>query len=702
VLAVLLPAIGFGAVAAWEAVQARQAAAEDRLRERAQSIASALDREIDRHLGILRGLAAAEALEGPEPDLARFEAQARRVAEAFGTVAVLIDTASRRQVVNTSLPPGASAGAAATQIGDRVLAAGQHLVTDLVTGPVGGRTVIVVAVPVVQAGRTRFLLALRLDPEVFRRVLLAQNLQAGVFASLTDSRSVVVARSDALHVQRFGQPIPEENRRLLAEAASGTYRAAAFDGVPHVFGFRRLGAASGWNVVVAQPAAAFDAPRHAAVRMLATGALVALTIGSLLAAAVARSVLTPVRRLESYARSLAVHGSLPSPAGSAAAMPPVRVAELEALRDGFVAAEAAVAAREATLAERAERLRESETRLRLASEAGGIGFFSCDLATGETHWSDTMYRLYGVAPTEPAPAMDLDGAHMELVHPEDRAGLRAQRSALAADPAAAGFLLEFRIRRRDTGEIRWISGRGEFTRGAEGQALAVRGAQQDVTERRESEDRLHLMVHELNHRVKNTLVTVQAIATQSLRDGDPVLVRKLQARLLALAAAHDVLTREAWAGAGIHEVVAGVLAPHGGAAGGGARFRIAGPAVRLMPRAAVALSMALHELATNAVKYGALSSPSGSIAIRWDVVPGAEPGFRLTWTEEGGPPVAPATQRGFGTRLVERSLAYDIRGTARIIFDRGGVTCRIEAPLAGIAAEAEVVPLPRVGQPRGR
>ncbi len=132
----------------------------------------------------------------------------------------------------------------------------------------------------------------------------------------------------------------------------------------------------------------------------------------------------------------------------------------------------------------------------------------------------------------------------------------------------------------------------------------------------------------------------------------------------------------------------------------GDRFRVSGPSLRLVPRAAVAISMALHELATNAIRYGALSVPAGEVEIHWEVVAGATPQLRLSWMERGGPPVGPPARRGFGTRLVERSLAHDIRGTARISFDPGGVACHIEAPLAGVAAAAEVVPLPRVGRMR--
>ena len=204
------------------------------------------------------------------------------------------------------------------------------------------------------------------------------------------------------------------------------------------------------------------------------------------------------------------------------------------------------------------------------------------------------------------------------------------------------------------------------------------------------------MTNELNHRVKNTLATVQAIASRTLRGADPAIWRSLEERLVALAAAHDVLTRESWTGADLDDVVAAALAPCGG--NQAAIFRVSGPLLRLSPRATLALMMGLHELLTNALKYGALSVASGNVEIRWEVAKGAEPLLRLIWTERGGPLVAPPTRRGFGTQLIERSVAQDLGGIARIDFGYPeGVTCRIEAPLAEVAAIGDVLTFPPVG-----
>ena len=241
----------------------------------------------------------------------------------------------------------------------------------------------------------------------------------------------------------------------------------------------------------------------------------------------------------------------------------------------------------------------------------------------------------------------------------------------------------------------WLSTKTPLYAG-DGQLLGLVGVSVEITERKQAEERRRLLVHELNHRVKNTLATVQAIAAQTLRGTDPAIRWTLEARLRALAAAHDVLTAESWTGATLHDLVSGVLAPHGGTAEG--RFDVTGPALRLAPAAALALTLGLHELATNALKYGALAAPAGRVRLRWEVVPGERPLFRLSWTEQGGPHLdGPPSRRGFGTRLIERSVAHDLRGTVRLDFAPSGLTCLIEAPLADVATPPEPKPLTRVG-----
>jgi len=220
------------------------------------------------------------------------------------------------------------------------------------------------------------------------------------------------------------------------------------------------------------------------------------------------------------------------------------------------------------------------------------------------------------------------------------------------------------------------------------------------TERKRVEERLRLMVNELNHRAKNTLATVQAIALQTMRGADPAKRRTLEGRLLAIASVYDILTHENWEGAELDDVVNRALATYGETELG--RFQVSGPKLRLCHRAAQAIAMGTHELATNALKHGALSAGSGQVVIRWQVTNDVVQLLRLSWTERGGPTVAPSARSGFGTRLIERGLAQDLCGTVRISFDDPeGVTCLVEAPLMEVAALAAIVPFPRVGSVQG-
>lgn len=201
-----------------------------------------------------------------------------------------------------------------------------------------------------------------------------------------------------------------------------------------------------------------------------------------------------------------------------------------------------------------------------------------------------------------------------------------------------------------------------------------------VLERRRTEEHLRLLVNELNHRVKNSLAVVQSIAAQTLRGDDMEGARgAFENRLTALAAAHDLLTSRNWQSASLREVIekAGI-----GCGASSDRLTVAGPELRVQPRTAVSLAMAVHELCTNAVKYGALSNDGGRVRVEWSVdTSSGENRLRLVWQEEGGPPVAPPERRGFGTRMIERALAAELGGSARIDFLPEGISCTVEAPL---------------------
>jgi two-component sensor histidine kinase/PAS domain-containing protein len=322
-------------------------------------------------------------------------------------------------------------------------------------------------------------------------------------------------------------------------------------------------------------------------------------------------------------------------------------------------------------------LRESEQRLREAQAIGAVGSFDWDMASNIVHRSPEYLAIQGLPEDFPQQGPYNDD-WLARVHPDDRARVSQIRDHNVAHPGP--FEMEFRLVRPDNGEMRWIFTRGRVEAGADGRPIRLVATQSDITARKQEEIRRQLLLNELNHRVKNTLATVQSIAAQTLKaaatpeEAGPVL----ESRLMALSRAHNILTRETWEGADLSEIVAGAAGPYCVAD----RCEYHGAEVRLSPAMALALAMALHELAVNAAKYGALKGENGKVDIRWHVE-GAPPHRRLflRWQELGGPPVKPPDRRGFGTRLLEHGLGRELGGAVRIEFLPRGLVCSIEAQL---------------------
>jgi PAS domain S-box-containing protein len=218
---------------------------------------------------------------------------------------------------------------------------------------------------------------------------------------------------------------------------------------------------------------------------------------------------------------------------------------------------------------------------------------------------------------------------------------------------------------------------------AEGNLVGAINMLVDITERKQAENRQKVLIDELNHRVKNTLATVQSLVGQTARHADNLkdFVQSFEARLLALARAHDLLTRRHWEDAPLGALVREIIAPLTG--GAAERTRVVGPPVELNPRAALSITMTLNELLTNAAKYGALSSAAGSLTVGWNLRHQAgRTMVDLEWQERGGPPVEPPTRRGFGTRLMERCIKRDLDGEFDLAFKPEGVHCRMTIPIA--------------------
>jgi PAS domain S-box-containing protein len=233
--------------------------------------------------------------------------------------------------------------------------------------------------------------------------------------------------------------------------------------------------------------------------------------------------------------------------------------------------------------------------------------------------------------------------------------------------------------RFDNGDRRILLMRSAPLRNDNGDIQGAVCAAADVTERHRYEEHLRLLLDELNHRVKNTLAIVQSIANLTFKGADADARRDFEQRLLTLSAVHSLLTEHNWQGAGLDAVVRAALRPHLG--GARERLTFGGEDFQLKPKSAVAVTMALHELGTNAAKYGALSTGQGSVAVTWTAGDGR---FRLSWQEKGGPAVAPPKRRGFGTMMIERGLAAELQGEVAIDYRPAGVVCTIDAPLEAL------------------
>ena len=329
-------------------------------------------------------------------------------------------------------------------------------------------------------------------------------------------------------------------------------------------------------------------------------------------------------------------------------------------------------------------LRESETRGRLALDVAELGAWEAIPATGQLFGDDRARELMGRSPFE---ELSFDG-FLDHVHVDDRARFAAAVDAMLSGANDGRLDIEFRATPPSADLTRWLRSRAQAIK-LPGERHRMVGTIRDISAERTAEEHRKLLNNELQHRVKNTLGVVQGIVTQSLRTvATPAEARDaIGSRLSTLAHAHDLLTQTSWKAAPIAAIIDGAVLAH---CGEPERVTANGPKLELKARSALALSMALHELFTNAVKYGALSNDLGTISLTWKVTPiaGEDDRFDLAWHEHGGPPVMVPVRSGFGSRLTGSSLAGDLGGAGVIDYAPDGVRWTLSTTVAAISEEA--------------
>jgi two-component system, chemotaxis family, CheB/CheR fusion protein len=317
-------------------------------------------------------------------------------------------------------------------------------------------------------------------------------------------------------------------------------------------------------------------------------------------------------------------------------------------------------------------------RTAVALTAGLMGIFEWDIASDRVVWSDEMYLVFGIARAHFA---NTRASFEALVHPDDRLTLRQCMQEIFTS-TRPDYEVEFRVTRGD-GKVRWVQERGRIRRDPHGAAERVLGVRVDITERKRSEERQRLLTNELAHRGKNLLSVIQSIASRTLSGNRPLAQARevFVQRLQALARTYSVTDDGALEGAPLGEIVRLELENFAG------RVEADGPNLTLSARAAQSFALIVHELATNAAKYGALSGSSGRVRIHWSVDTADGAGrLKFRWQERGGPPVTPSSERGFGSMLLEQMAAQEFQAPPRINFAPTGLIYELDVPLSSVVA----------------
>jgi PAS domain S-box-containing protein len=334
--------------------------------------------------------------------------------------------------------------------------------------------------------------------------------------------------------------------------------------------------------------------------------------------------------------------------------------------------------------ERAERVwQASNDRLQSALDAARLGSWHYDPLHRVFSWDARSKEIFGV--TEDRATVE---EFMNWVHPDDEEKVWAAYHR-ALDPAQPERSpTQFRLRRGD-GEVRWVETQGLARlqgAGRERRVVSFIGTVQDITERKEQQEREHLLMREINHRAKNMLSVVEAIAHQTAAKTREDFIERFSERIQALAANQDLLIRDEWRGVEVEDLVCAQLAPFAGLIG--SRIVVRGPELRLNAASAQAIGLALHELVTNAGKYGSLSTERGRVDVIWGL---ANNIFTMSWTEREGPPVSAPERRGFGSIVMEAMVKRSVAGAVDLEYASPGLTWGLTCPAANVLDPAAQV-----------
>jgi PAS domain S-box-containing protein len=646
---IVAPLVLFGAYAGVRLANAQLDQIREELMSDARTLSADVDREIVGDIETLMGLAGSPSLRKGE--FAEFQRQAEATLALRQSGNIMLVDGNMRQLVNTAVTYGTSLPEVSVpESVKRTLATGKPQVSGLFTDPVTKQSMYGVILPVLIDGENRYALVRSPSPQALARVVAENELPAGRQAVVSDAAHRIVARHDTTIKE-----LPPAQRHR--PGGDGVFEFNDSKERPSL-GAYTWSELTGWETAVWSPKAVLEAPLWALWRTLGWMALLAFTLVVVSALWLGRLIGGSVGHA---ARTAIAWGE-----GGPLSLNGTPVAEVNTLM-----AELREAAARRQTAEGL--LRDSEQRLRFALNAAQLGWWQYDPLIRVISGDLRFKEIFDLADQEVA----IDQI-MKRVFPDDAGRVRAAFEA-ALDPASAKPLaIAFRIERED-GQDRWLEAHGLVYfegEGRERRLARMVGTIADITERKENAEKAHLLTREINHRAKNMLSVVDAIAHQIFAGREALAAGRFSERIQALSANQDLLIRNEWKGVEIGDLVRAQLAHFADLIG--SRIEMQGPKLLLTGASAQAIGLALHELATNAGKYGALSTDSGRIDIRWGCDGDS---LNMSWTERDGPPVTAPERRGFGTTVMKAMAERSLDGAVQLEYPRSGLIWRLTCPL---------------------
>jgi two-component sensor histidine kinase/PAS domain-containing protein len=624
--AIIVPLLLLAAYTGFRITDAQLGQVRKDLMNEARTLSAEVDLEIIGEIKKLQALAASPSLR--QGDFAEFQRQAEAslALEQRGNI-VLIDR-NMQQIVNTFVAFGKPLPKAVVpKPVERTFATGKSQVTGLFMAPVVDQFMFGITVPVEIGGESRYVLGRSQDQHALALLVAANELPPGWLAVVADAAHRIIARSDQEDAF-IGKELPPAQWHRAEPA--GVFEFTDSESQPSLEAYTSS-ELTGWETAVWAPKALIDAPVRATWWTIGFTVLQGFSLVLGLALWLGRVIAHSVTHTARAAIALGAGGPLPSDQ--------TPVAEVNTLMDEL--------RRAAVRRHAAEQdLQASKDRLQLAFDATRLGWWQYDPLRSVGSGDARFKEIFDVAADE----ISIEGL-MKRVHPDDAEQFRANRQA-ALDPVNPTPYVHHEYRLRRT--VRWVEANALAYFGGAGperRAVSLGGTVQDITERKEREEKEHLLMREINHRAKNMLSVVDSIAHQTATRSPEDFVERFSERIQALSANQDLLVRNEWNGVEVEDLVRAQLAPFADLIG--SRVAVHGPKLRLKAASAQAIGLALHELSTNAGKYGALSTGVGRVDVRWGTDGDT---FTMSWTERNGPPVSAPKRRGFGTIVVEAMI----------------------------------------------